>query len=79
MSEQKTMQVIETEEGMVHFEIVKIESCKFVGKSVYAREHGKETSGIFKFCRENFGWVFDELDALKEYATDETHNAALKT
>ena len=73
------MQLIETEEGAVHFEIVKIGSCKFVGKSVYAREHGRETVEIFKYCRENFNWVFDELDTLKDYSTGEIHNAALKT
>ena len=79
MSDQKPMQMFVTEEGTVHFEIVKIGPCKFVGKSVYAREHGKETSGIFKYCRENSQWVFDELDKMKRFSTDEFHNAALKT
>jgi len=73
------MQFVETDEGTVKFEIVKLAPCKFVGKSVYAREHGRETGGIFKYCRENFGWVFDELDTLNEYATGEVHNTALKT
>jgi len=61
------------------FEIVKRDSCKFIGKSVYAREHGKGSNELFKYFREQNKWVFDELDMLKEYATDEIYNAALKT
>jgi DNA-binding transcriptional MerR regulator len=61
------------------FEIAKHQPCKFVGKSVYAREHGKGSNELFKYFREHNKWVFDELDALNEYATGEVHNAALKT
>ena len=61
------------------FEIVKLEPCRFIGKSAYAREHGKGSNELFKYFRENNKWVFDELDALKEYAADETYNMALKT
>ena len=61
------------------FEIVGLEPCKFVGKSVYAREHGKGTKDLFKCFREQSNWIFNELDKLKEYATSESHNMALKT
>ena len=61
------------------FEITKLEACRFVGKSVYAREHGRGSNELFKFFRETNTWVFDKLDEMKEYATDECHNAALKT
>ena len=61
------------------FEIVKYEPCTFVGKSVYAREHGKGSKELFKSFREQSKWVFDELDQLTEYATSETYSTALKT
>lgn len=58
------------------FEIVKCEPYRFIGKSAYARAFGK--SGIvFGGMWENSKGIFAELDKLKEYATDEIHNAAL--
>jgi DNA-binding transcriptional MerR regulator len=84
LDEQLTSVVIESPPGgtpvkLDKFEIVKREPCKFVGKSVYAREHGKGSNELFKYFREQNKWVFDELDTLKEYATVEIYNAALKT
>lgn len=49
---------------------------RFIGKSVYARA-GK-SSDIFGGMWKN-QWVFEQLDKLSQYATEERHNAALLT
>jgi len=84
LDEQLTSVMVESEPidasiKLDKFEITKLDSCKFVGKSIYSREHGKGTIELFKAFREQSKWIFDELDALKDYATNETHNIALKT
>jgi len=49
---------------------------RFIGKAIYAR--AGESDGICIFAM-NQHWVFKELDNLKEYATEDIHNAALIT
>ena len=62
------------------FDIVKFAPCRFIGKSVYARGFQLKGSGeIFRSLKEQSAWIFDLLDELKEYATDETNDAALLT
>ena len=59
-------------------EIAKNEPYRFVGKSVYLgnkRGSGELFEGIWKQC----DWVFVELENMKEYASDEIHNAVLFT
>ena len=58
------------------FEVVKFGPYRFVGKSVYlGNKRGTEV--FFDFMWKQSDWVFKELDKMKEYASDETHNAAL--
>jgi hypothetical protein len=56
---------------------------RFIGKSVYVRsaasENNRGSGEILGAAWKECGWVFDELDALKDYASDEPHNAALIT
>ena len=61
-----------------NLEIVKCGSYRFVGESVYkGNKRGGE--GTFDFMWRHSDWVFEELDAMKEYASDIVHNAALIT
>ncbi|MCL2547363.1 MAG: hypothetical protein FWE06_09340 [Oscillospiraceae bacterium] len=62
------------------FEVVKFAPYRFIGKTVYARAFIKTGSAeVFKSLWEHSEWIFSALDELKEYATDEAHNAALMT
>ena len=65
------------------FEITQFGPYRFIGKSVYARAGGfcvtTKQSDIFGGLWKNSAWIFEALDNLKEYATDEVHNAALLT
>ena len=66
---------------MIKFEIVEFPAYRFIGKSVYSRAgmncgRGANFAG---YLWENSTWIFEKLDELKEYATDEVHNAALLT
>jgi predicted transcriptional regulator YdeE len=57
----------------------KIEACRFIGKSVYARS-GPERSGyIFGGMWQNSGFIFKKLDELSKYATTEAQHMALLT
>ena len=60
------------------FEIVKSPPYRFVGKSVYLGNKGRSHE-LFGCIWEKFDWVFDELDKMKEYASDEVHNAVIFT
>jgi len=62
-------------EALKKFEIVKFGPYRFIGKSVYARAGVSGT--IFGGLWDNANWVFEELDKLSAYATDEVYNAAL--
>ena len=65
-------------EGMERFEIVKFGPYRFIGKSVYfGNKKGLEEFGIFDYMWDRREWVFNELDGIKEYNSDEPHNAAL--
>jgi len=62
------------------FEAVKFGPYRFVGKSVYARAGMDCGPGNFAgYIWDNSKWVFDKLDEIAEYATDEAHNTALLT
>ena len=70
------------------FEVVKSEPYRFVGGCVYVGNKGYYMGGkgvraernILSECIWNQSdWVFKMLDELKEYATDEIHNASLAT
>ena len=56
---------------------------RFMGKSVYARVGGMlpsfDKNSIFGDLCRNSAWIFNELENLKEYATDEIHRVALLT
>lgn len=58
------------------FEVIKSEPYRFIGKSFYGRA-GKSD----ELCGAVWGldWVFEALDNLKEYATNDIHDAALVT
>ncbi|MBQ4573820.1 MAG: hypothetical protein IJA85_01350 [Clostridia bacterium] len=58
------------------FKLCKFGPYRFIGKSVYARA-GK-SGNIFGYMWSN-KWIFEELDKLSEYSTDEKHNSALLT
>lgn len=62
------------------FKIEQFGSYRFIGKSIYARagmQCGK--SNFAGFLWDNSEWIFEKLDDLKEYATNEIHNAAFLT
>jgi len=60
-------------------EFVKMEACRFIGKSVYARS-GPENSGyIFGGMWSNCDFIYKQLDEMSEYFTSEHHHAALLT
>ena len=56
-------------------EFAKLDSCRFIGKSVYAPPFSEEIGASWA----NSEAVFEAIDKLKEYATDEKHNVALLT
>ena len=55
-------------------EFAKLDSCRFIGKSVYAPPGSGELYGALWANSET---VFEAIDKLHEYATDEVHNVAL--
>ena len=55
-------------------EFAKLDSCRFIGKSVYAPPGSGELYGALWTNSEE---VFEAIGKLKEYATDEIHNVAL--
>ena len=55
-------------------EFAKLDSCRFIGKSVYAPPGSGELYGALWANSEE---VFEAIDKLNEYATDEVHNVAL--
>ena len=59
---------------MVKWEVVKNEPYRFIGKSFYGRM-GK----CDEFCAvaKKLNWVYETLDDLAEYATDDIYDAAL--
>ena len=69
------------------FEIVRSEPYKFVGRSIYIGnkapgewpENNKLLFAIHNALWEQLGWVFEELDKIAEYNSDEPHNAVLFT
>ena len=74
-AEKSIAQQTEVKSGMMAFTIENFGPYRFIGKSVYARA-GK-SGMIFGGLWEKSGWIFEELDAMKEYATEEIHNTAL--
>ena len=62
------------------FEVVNFPPYRFIGKTVYARAFNQKGSAeIFKSLREQSEWIFEVIDGLKEYATNEIYDAALFT
>ena len=59
------------------FEIIKFGPCKFVGYSAYLGNKRGTKDAFYEFMWKQNDWVFEELDKMKEYATDETRNFAL--
>ena len=57
-------------------EIVKSESCRFIGKSMYVRAGDSD-----EFCFFILGvkWIWERLNEMSDYATDDTYNACLVT
>jgi len=72
------LQLIDPKTGLMSFEVVKGGPYRFVGKAVYARAFdGRGSKDIFRATWDSCDWVFEELDKLKEHASDEPHDAAL--
>ena len=66
--------------NVISLETVKCGPYRFIGKSVLARGHDQRgTAALFRSNWHNSAWVFEELDKLTEYTSDEKHNAALMT
>lgn len=67
-------------ERLKKFDIQQFGPYRFIGKSVYARAGLQCGNNNFAgFLWNNSDWIFEKLDELKDYATEETHNAALLT
>jgi len=65
---------------LVSMEIVRCGPYRFIGKSVLARGHDQRgTAALFRSNWHTSAWIFEELDKLSKYASDEPHNAALMT
>jgi hypothetical protein len=61
------------------FEIKKCGPYRFIGKSVYVRAFDKKGSPeVHSSFRKLCDWVFETLDTMKEYESDEPHNAAIQ-
>jgi hypothetical protein len=61
------------------FEVRKCGPYRFIGKSVYVRAFDKKGSPeVHSSFRKQCGWVFEILDTMKEYASDEVNNAAIQ-
>jgi hypothetical protein len=62
------------EPQLIGWEVVNMEPCRFIGKSFYGRM-GK----CNEFCAAaiKLDWVFNIIDDMKEYATDDKYDAAL--
>ena len=60
-------------------EFEKFGPFRFIGKSVYARAGANYSGQIFGGLWSNSAWIFEALDNLSDYATDEIHNVALIT
>ena len=67
-------QQFETETGLINFEIVKCGPYRFIGRSVYAWNWGPRD--FFEFLWEKSAPIFETLDGMEEYASDDVHNAA---
>ena len=52
---------------------------RFIGRAVYASPFGREAGKIYGGVWENSDWIFEELDRLTEYATDEVNHFAFMT
>jgi len=62
------------------FDITKFGPYRFIGKSVPARGHGPiSTTDIFRSLWHYSDWIFNKLDEMSEYASDEKFNCALIT
>ena len=60
-------------------EIVPFGPYRFIGRSVYASPFHREAGGIYRAMWENSDWIFEELDKLQEYASDDTRHHAFQT
>jgi len=68
-----------TQFGYDSFEIKKSGPYRFIGKSVYTRAFDKKGSqAIHSSFRKQCDWVFEILDSMKEFASDEINDAALQ-
>jgi len=72
-----TAQQVKTKSGQMQLEVTKGGPYRFIGKSVYFRAFGNKGAGeIAAAMWKSSDWVFQELDKLSDYASDEPHNAA---
>ena len=62
--------------ALENFEIVKCGPYRFIGRSIYSWAWGHLDA--FAYLREQGGPVFETLDSMSEYASDDPHNAALR-
>jgi len=71
-----TIQQTEAQPALERFEIVKCGPYRFIGRSVYSWAWGHLDT--FAYLREQSGPIFEILDSMSEYASDDPHNAALR-
>lgn len=83
LSEHITSVMVEAKESnaeLEKFEIVKMDACRFIGQSVYARAFfdpwGEKMFDYLVAASED---IFKQLDELSAYATEETNNFGLIT
>jgi len=83
LEENLTSVMVEAKESskeLDKFEIIKMEACRFIGKSVYARAFCDPCGEkMFDYLVATSQDVFKQLDELSEYATEETNNFGLIT
>ena len=76
-----------TQSAFERFEVVKCGPYRFIGSSVYLGNkapgewpaNNRKRFDIHEMLWNLSGWIFDELDKIKEYNSNEPHNAALFT
>ena len=66
--------------NLLKFEVKKHEAMRFIGKSVYFRAgHGCGDIWFHDVLQENCGWVFEQLDEMKEHRSGIANRALLLT
>jgi len=71
------MSNLKNEPTLINWEVVNNAPLKFIGKSVYVRIGATSNEIINAVWK--LDWIFENLDGMDEYATEDIHDAAFVT